>query len=790
MIGKSVGQYKILEKLGEGGMGIVYKAEDTKLKRNVAIKFLPDRIAANAEERERFKIEAQAAAALNHPNIATIFNIEENDDELFIVMEYIDGRELKDLIGNPPSSPPTIGGSEVNQLHTEKVINYATQIAEGLEAAHKKGIVHRDIKSSNIMITSEGKIKIMDFGLAKVRGSARITRAGTTVGTIAYMSPEQARGEDVDYRTDIWSFGIVLYEMITGKLPFKGDYDQAIIYSILNEEPELENNIPEGLKLIVNKILEKNPDDRYQNIKDLISDFSLLLFRDKSQTFTHYSGINKKNRSSKRIRIISGMAAAFCFALIIFLLLNKAERRIKSLAILPFENLQKDSSVSYLSDGIPENLINRLSSFPDAKVFARSATFNLVDSSRSISGIKRLLNADAVLTGQLAQNKGMYYLSCQLVDAENQNQIWGNKYELTNNNISRIEDSIVVSLMNPLQIVLVDRPEGARKKKQPMPAAYAEYLKGKYLSYGSTPDESEKALAHFREAIRIDPTYAAAYAAIANEKIVQSLFSTATQKEIINEARTAIEAAKALDPKLPEIYTSEGALEFYYDWDWQGAVESYKKALELDPRNATIYIRYSATLADVGRYKEALPLAEKAVELDPVSISSLHNLGWTNLVASNFQKSVDAFGKALELHPNWIWGYIKQAYAYIFLHEYDKALHNAEKAEKLFKDGWGSELLQVTLAFIYSKCNQKDKAEAVLNRFFKYASENTLEDPWDLSYIYYLKGDYQKSNEWEEKTIEARSFGAYLLNIAIFYDKKFFESPEHQQILKKMGFVK
>jgi tetratricopeptide (TPR) repeat protein len=297
-------------------------------------------------------------------------------------------------------------------------------------------------------------------------------------------------------------------------------------------------------------------------------------------------------------------------------------------------------------------------------------------------------------------------------------------------------------------------------------------------------------LAHFREAIRIDPTYALAYASIANEKIVQTLFLTAPQREIINEARIAIEAAKALDPNIPEIYTSEGAIKFYYDWDWQGAVESYKKALELDPSNATIYIRYSATLADVGRYQEALPLADKAVELDPVSISSLHNLGWTNLVASNFQKSTDAFGKALELHPNWIWGYIKQAYAYIFLHEYDKALSNAEKAEKLFKDGWGSELLQVTLAFIYSKCNQKEKAEAVMSRFLKYASENTLEDPWDLSYIYYLKGDYQKAIEWEEKTIEARSFGAYLLNIAIFYDKEYFEGAKHQQILKKMGFVK
>jgi len=499
-----------------------------------------------------------------------------------------------------------------------------------------------------------------------------------------------------------------------------------------------------------------------------------------------------KNKTTKRLIITAATIVLFAAIILSWNLFipKTSHASQRSLAILPFETSQKDSSLLYLSDGIPENLINRLSSFPDVKVFSRSATFKLPDSSKSIISLKKLLNADVVLTGQLHQNDGVYYLSCQLVDAANQNQIWGNKYRMTGDDISRVEDSIITSLMNPLRITLADKSEGVQQNKSVNPQAYAEYLKGRFLSYGSTPEESEKALGHFREAIRIDPKYATAYAAIANEKIVQSLFSTASQKEIINEARTAILAAKALDPNLAEIYTSEGALKFYYDWDWKGAVESYKKALELDPGNATIYIRYSATLADVGRYKEALPLADKAVELDPVSISSLHNLGWTNLIASNFQKSADAFQKALDLHPTWVWGYIKQAYAYIFLNQYDKALANAAKAEKLFKDGWGSELLQVTLVFIYSKCNQKEKADAVMNRFFKYASANKIEDPWDLSYIYYLKGDYQKANEWEEKAVAERSPNAYLLNITIFYDKQYFEGASHQRILKKMGFIK
>ena len=501
-----------------------------------------------------------------------------------------------------------------------------------------------------------------------------------------------------------------------------------------------------------------------------------------------------KQKSKKGIFILSAIAVLFLSVLFIFKdsILPKKDiaASIKSLAILPFENIQNDSTLFFLSDGIPENLINRFSNLTGIKVFARSATFGLKDTARSITNLRKLLNADVVLTGRLMKTGSDYSLSCELINAANQNLIWGNKYELTSDDISRVEDSIITSLMNPLQIALINSPNAVQKNEVVNPEAYAEYLKGRYLSYGSTPEESEKALSHFREAIRIDPKYAVAYAAIANEKIVQGLFSTAPKIEIVNEARTAIEAAKALDPGLADIYTSEGAIKFYYDWDWKGAINSFKKALELDPGNATIYIRYSTILADLGRYKEAQPLADKAVELDPVSIPSLHNLGWVNLLAGNYKKSTEAFGKALELHPTWVWGHIKKALGHIFMKEYDKALSHAESAEQLFKDGWGSELLQTQLGFIYKNCNQKEKADAVINRFLKYAAENTLKDPFTLSYIYYLKGDNKKANEWEEKTMEGRFPSAYLMSIAKIYDEEYFQSEAHQKILKKMGFVK
>jgi len=501
-----------------------------------------------------------------------------------------------------------------------------------------------------------------------------------------------------------------------------------------------------------------------------------------------------EQKSKKGIFITVAVAIAIVSLLFIFknsiFPKNANTSIIRSLAILPFENFQKDSTLFFLSDGMPENLINRLSAYPELKVFARSATFGLADTSRSIVNLRKLLNADVVLTGRLQKKNNKYILNCELVDAVNQNQLWNKQYELTSDDISKVEDSIIISLMNPLQISLVNNAKAVQKNKEVNHAAYAEYLKGRYLSYGSTPEESEKALSHFREAIRIDPKYAAAYAALANEKIVQGLFSTASKKEIVDEARTTIEAAKALDPGLADIYTSEGALKFYYDWDWEGAIASYKKALELDPGNANIYIRYSTTLADLGRHKEAVPLADKAVELDPISISSLHNLGWVNLLAGNYKKSTEAFGKALELHPNWVWGYIKKCYGHISMKEYNKALVLVESGEKLLKDGWGSELLQSQLAFIYKRCDQKQKADSVINRFLKYASQNTVQDPCALSYIYYLQGDNKKANEWEIKTMEGRFPSAYLMSIAYIYDKKYFEGEAHQQILKKMGFVK
>ncbi len=499
----------------------------------------------------------------------------------------------------------------------------------------------------------------------------------------------------------------------------------------------------------------------------------------------------KKSNKGRWIAASLGVLLLLSFFIFRQSIFPSKKTTIKSLAILPFVNTGNDSAIAYLSDGIPENLINRFSKIAGVKVFARSATFELPDSAKKIESLRRVLNADVVLTGRLSKSPTGYTLNCELVDAANKNQLWGNSFELTTDDIANVEDAIVAALLNPLEISSADGITINQDNKKVNPAAYAEYLKGRYLSYGSTPEESEKAISHFRKAISIDPKYALAYAAIANEKITQSIFSNAGNQEIMNEGRTSLEAAKALDPTLPEIYTTEGALKFYYEHDWKGAVNSYKKALDLDPNNAIIYIRYSATLADVGQTKEALPLADKAVELDPVSISSLHNLGWVNLLAGNYQKGIDAFAKSVELHPTFTWGYIKQAFGYNALKQYDKALEETNKAEALLKDGWGSELIQAALMYNYDAAGNKSKADSLANRFLDYAAKNTVKDPYALSCVYRMKQDYKKALEWEEKTVQQRSPSAYILAVPFQYMgyEDFYKSEGHQKILRQMGAV-
>jgi TolB-like protein/Tfp pilus assembly protein PilF len=490
--------------------------------------------------------------------------------------------------------------------------------------------------------------------------------------------------------------------------------------------------------------------------------------------------------------IIGGMALA-----IILLLADRffgfseewnLEDKSKSIAVLPFANASLDPSLAYLSNGIPENLINRLSGHSELKVLSRRSSFLFDEEVVDFENIKKKLDVDFVLSGNLEAVEDILVVNCQLVDLTSDGQIWGEKFYFNNENLLQLEDSIVASVLHPLQLTL-KIGDGKDPVSTPAydPTAYNLYLKGRHLSYGSTAEEAEMALEYFRRSIEIDPSFALGYVAIANEKINQAIFATATRDEVFNEAKLAVQSALALDPNLSEAYLVSGSIQFYGEFDWDGAEKSYRKALELDPANSNAYIRYSAHLTATKQYEKAKEMALKALTLDPISISSLHNAGWTFLVAKDFKASEKYFSEALSLHPNWIWGYVKRAYAKMFQDNYAGAMEDVHRAMELVGD-WGSELLQAAMTYIHRYCGEFEGQARLTKEFFDRVNENNFRDPFSVGLMHYANNDLDQAIVWFQRSVDEGAPGSYQLNIDIFYDDQLRTDPRFIQLRKTMNF--
>jgi TolB-like protein/tRNA A-37 threonylcarbamoyl transferase component Bud32/Flp pilus assembly protein TadD len=675
VIGKIISHYRILEELGRGGMGVVYKARDTKLGRTVALKFLSPQILGAEDEKARFLHEAQAAASLSHPNICTIHEIDEYEERSFIAMECVEGKSLRSLI-------------EAGPLKLELAVDIAMQTAAGLQEAHEKGIIHRDIKPANIMITPKGRVKIMDFGLAKAAGRTQLTKEGTTIGTIGYMSPEQARGEEVDRRTDIWSLGVILYEMVTGRRPFEGDYEQAVIYSILNSEPEpltsLRTGVPMELERVVNKALVKNSNERYQTAADLVADLRHL-----QRILLAETAVSREPARGKAPkRQYSWLMWVLLIVILTFVLIQLIPRIFPSqkqtadqqataerprIVVLPFENLGA-AEYDYFADGITEEITSRLAAIQELGVISRKSALHYKDSDKTIAEIGGELAVDYVLEGtvrweQSPDGSSRVRVTPQLIRVSDDSHIWADRYDEDFEAIFDIQTRISERVAAELDIALTG---GEQDFLQARPTentvAYQLYLRAaEYLVFGHRPEvDYQRAEKLLKQAIDIDPGFALAHAKLSHVHRSFYFYGYERTDERLAMAKAEVDKALELDPEAPEVRRELGY--YYYQGllDYDRALEEFMSLAVTLPNDAQLLQDIAFIWRRQGHFEQALANLETAYSMNPMDAWLCVEIAHTNLCLRRSEKALEYIDKTIAIAPESHWGYFIKSGAYIF----------------------------------------------------------------------------------------------------------------------------
>jgi serine/threonine-protein kinase len=688
-------KYRIIEEIGRGGMGVVYKAEDVRLKRKIALKFLPREFTQNMEAKERFLHEARVASALDHQNVCTVHEIDENQEgQVFIAMACYEGQSLKEKIMH-------------GALPIDDSIDISIQIAKGLSAAHAKDIIHRDIKPANILVTDGGVVKIVDFGLAKLAGQIGVTRTGTILGTAAYMSPEQAQCKSVDHRTDIWSLGVILYEMLTTRRPFTGEHLQGVIYSILNRDPTsltaLRPEIPGGLARIVSMALEKSPDRRYQNMTELIQDLENV-----------------------------------------FVIEAPPMQVQKSIAVLPFEDLSPQKDQEYFCDGLSEELINALSNIQELKVVARTSTFSFKGKRVDVREVGKSLNVEAVLEGSVRKAADQLRVTTRLINVADGYHLWSEKFDRKLEDIFDIQDEISLTIISKLRVNLLGIEKAKLTKRHTEDLeAYHLYLRGRFFWNKRTVKDVKRSLEYFKKAIKKDRTYALAYAGMADAYDIIGV----KDHSLIQKAKEAALKALEMDHTLAEAYTSLAASKFHYDWDWEGAEKEFKRALELNPNYATAHQWYSEFLVARGKTDEAIDEMKKALDLDPLSLAINRDIGEIYYFARQFDPAIEALQKTLEMDPSFIHTQQWLGLAYLGKSMPREALEAFQK-ELEWND---NQDMKPLIGIAHVRMGQKDQARKILETLGRPSSPNIQ---YNISLLYLSLGEHERGFRWLDKACE------------------------------------
>ncbi len=735
------GRYEIIEELGKGGMGKVYRVEDKKIKEEIALKIINPEISADKQTIDRFSNELKMARMISHRNVCRMFDLGEEKGTYFITMEHVPGEDLKSMI--------RMSG----QLSTGTAIKIAKQVCEGLSEAHRLGIIHRDLKPSNVMIDKEGNARIMDFGIARSIRAKSITGEGMMIGTPEYMSPEQVEGEEVDQRSDIYSLGVILYEMATGRVPFGGDTPLSIAVKHKTVAPldprRLNHQIPEDFSRVILKSMEKSREKRYQSAQGLLSELNKLE--------------EEKQEQKKSAEI-------------------PWER---SIAVLPFADLSAERDQEYFCDGIAEELINALTKIERLKVASGSSAFQFKGKGHDIQEIGKRLKVETVLEGSVRKAGNRLRIMAQLVNVADGYHVWSEKYDCEMKDIFAIQDEISLTIVDKLRVKLLhEEKEQLMKRFTEDVEAYNLYLKGRYFWNKRTKESFRKAMEFFEQSIVEDPNFTLAYSGLADSYNLLGFYNFAPPKEVFPKAKEAALKALKIDDTIAEAYASLAFVQLYYDWNWKDAHENFKKAVELSPGYPTAHHWYAEYLTVVGLIDEAIVEAKRALEFDPFSLIINVLLGWAFHYSYQYDHAIEQYLKTLEMDPNFAPAHFFLGMTYVQKAMFEEAFEEFQKAKVLFGD---STLTNAALWHAYARRGKTDEVQKVLDELAK-ISQQIYVPLYYVAAVYADAGDKERAFHWLGKCFEEREMWLAFLKVdPIWSDLR--TDPRFNELLKKIGLI-